>query len=99
MSLPARRVVVVGVGHGFRSSTSPEAEEHDVLGDVRHPVADPLEVMRGEQDPRPRLDVARVRAHQLEHLVEDRVVQVVDLVVEGRDLARALPRPCRPVRG
>ena len=62
-------------------------QEHDVLGDVRDAVADPLEVVRREHDPRAPVHVRRVLAHQLQHVVEDPVVEVVDLVVQGRDLA------------
>jgi hypothetical protein len=44
-------------------------EEDDVLGNVRYAVANALEVVRGEHDPRPALDVVRVGSHQLDHLV------------------------------
>ena len=50
-------------------------------------VADPLEVVRRDDDPRPALDVGRIGAHELDDLVEGRVVQPVDLVVLDGDLA------------
>ena len=47
------------------------------------PVADPLEVVRRKQDPRPRVHVRRIGPHEDQHLVEDRVIQDIHLVVEG----------------
>src|SRR5688500_11289969 len=61
-------------------------EVNDVLGDVRDPVADPLEVVRREEDPRPALDVGRVGAHQVHDVREYLVVEMVDLVVARGDL-------------
>src|SRR3954452_8949988 len=73
-------------------------EVDDILGDVRGPVADPLEVMRRDDDPRAPLDVCRVGAHELADLVERSVVQAVDLVflhgdVPGADRVRLYNRP------
>jgi hypothetical protein len=63
----------------------PRREVDHVLGDVRDPIPDALEVVRREQDSRAPLDVRGVLAHELDDIGEHALVQVVDLVVARRD--------------
>src|SRR5688572_20655337 len=58
-------------------------EEDHVLGDVGDPVADPLEIVGGEQDPRTALNVVGVLPHQVDQLGERPVIERIDLVVAG----------------
>ena len=44
--------------------------------------------MRRDDDPRPAFHIGRIRAHQLDHLIEGFVVEPIDLVVQDGDLAR-----------
>ena len=65
-------------------------KKDNVFGNVRHPVADPLEVVGREDHPRPALDVFRIRSHETHDLVVGPMEEVVDQVVLSSDLARLI---------
>src|SRR6476620_2433822 len=62
----------------------------DVFADVRHTVADALQVVRGEEQARRRLHTRGVGGHNGDQLGERGAILRVDLVVTLADLARLL---------
>src|SRR6266568_4008869 len=65
----------------------PGMQEDDVLGDVGHPIRDPLQVLGKKEQDGGALHVGRVLDHEADELVPDLVIKGVNVIVAFGDRA------------